>query len=330
MFPRRARPVRAELQKRQEQRTQRRQRQCRLAWSTRRCVDRGATAGGIGLAEVIEAARARLAERAAMLPSRFFSDLTQPENRRAVQEESARHPAGGQRRAARPHLPTGTDTLAANVMPAAVRRADGRPWCCRQRRSASRRCTCVRRHDHAHPDTYMRVVIETCVSTAKHGAKYLMLMTGTRAIFPRSPSPPRRCTASTAMTVLTVQACTWRKSCTGGAATPSPTAARSRRWPCSRAGPTSCISTHRLFLRSHHGHKMDKLRRTRSYQPVLTDIRSIAPTAVRQPAACAADKGRKMLNRPSPRRSHRGVGIFRQFDAVQGGTAEMKQVAAAG
>ena len=54
----------------------------------------------------------------------------------------------------------------------------------------------------------------------------------------------------------------------------------------------------RIDYSSDHalGHKMDKLRRTRTYQPVLTDIRSIAPTGwFGSPQHATADKGRKML-----------------------------------
>jgi len=48
------------------------------------------------------------------------------------------------------------------------------------------------------PDTYMRVVIETCVSTAKHGAKYLMLMNWHEGNIPSLAIAAERCTASTA------------------------------------------------------------------------------------------------------------------------------------
>ena len=70
-------------------------------------------------------------------------------------------------------------------------------------------------------------------------------------------------------------------------------AARSRRWRCWRIGPTSCISTASTIRPiTAHGHKMDKLRRTRSYQPVLTDIRSIAPTGwFGSPQHATAEKG---------------------------------------
>jgi creatinine amidohydrolase len=80
-----------------------------------------------------------------------------------------------------------------------------------------------------------------------------------------------------------------------------------------------------------HGHKMDKLRRTRSYQPVLTDIRSIAPTGwFGSPQHATADKGSKMLTDIAAAIALEASTIFRQLDAVQGGTAEMKQLRQAG
>ena len=79
-----------------------------------------------------------------------------------------------------------------------------------------------------------------------------------------------------------------------------------------------------------HGHKMDKLRRTRSYQPVLTDIRSIAPTGwFGSPQHATAEKGRRMLGRHRRRDRAEAADIFRQLDAVQGGTRR-DQAAAAG
>jgi creatinine amidohydrolase len=76
-----------------------------------------------------------------------------------------------------------------------------------------------------------------------------------------------------------------------------------------------------------HGHKMDKLRRTRSYQPVLTDIRSIAPTGwFGSPQHATADKGRGMLADIAAAIAGEASAIFRQLDQVQGGTAEMKQL----
>jgi creatinine amidohydrolase len=76
-----------------------------------------------------------------------------------------------------------------------------------------------------------------------------------------------------------------------------------------------------------HGHKMDKLRRTRSYQPVLTDIRSIAPTGwFGSPQHATAEKGARMLTDIADAIAKEAADIFQQLDAVQGGTAEIKRL----
>ena len=73
---------------------------------------------------------------------------------------------------------------------------------------------------------------------------------------------------------------------------------------------------------------MDKLRRTRSYQPVLTDIRSIAPTGwYGSPQHATVEKRRARCSTTSPTRSpQEATAIFRQLDAVQGGTAEVRRL----
>ena len=80
-----------------------------------------------------------------------------------------------------------------------------------------------------------------------------------------------------------------------------------------------------------HGHKWDKLRRTRSYQPVLTDIRTIAATGwFGSPQHATAEKGLRMLNDISDAIAKEAAEIFTQLDAVQGGTAEIKHLRQAG
>ncbi len=72
---------------------------------------------------------------------------------------------------------------------------------------------------------------------------------------------------------------------------------------------------------------MDKLRRTRSYQPVLTDIRSIAPTGwFGSPQHATAEKGQRMLNDIADAIAQEASEIFRQLDEVQGGAREIKQL----
>jgi creatinine amidohydrolase len=85
----------------------------------------------------------------------------------------------------------------------------------------------------------------------------------------------------------------------------------------------------RIDYSSDHalGHKMDTLRRTRTFQPVLTDIRSIAPTGwFGSPQHATAEKGKRMLADVAENIARDARAIFLQLDAVQGGTAELKQL----
>jgi creatinine amidohydrolase len=60
---------------------------------------------------------------------------------------------------------------------------------------------------------------------------------------------------------------------------------------------------------------------------VLTDIRSIAPTGwFGSPQHATAGKGQKMLTDIADAIAKEARDIFRQLDAVQGGTREIKQL----
>jgi creatinine amidohydrolase len=72
---------------------------------------------------------------------------------------------------------------------------------------------------------------------------------------------------------------------------------------------------------------MDKLRRTRAYQPVLTDIRCIAPTGwYGTPERATAERGRKMLDAIADAIAAEATEIFRQLETAVGGVAEVKQL----
>src|SRR3984957_4350499 len=109
-----------------------------------------------------------------MLLSRYFVELTQPE----IADQFKKNPLvilpAGSVEQHGPHLPTGTDTFAANVIAHAVaERMDGLVL-----------AACPLGVTPMHmpyegtlsltPETYMRVTVETCASAAKHGAKQLM------------------------------------------------------------------------------------------------------------------------------------------------------------
>src|SRR5262249_31769453 len=85
----------------------------------------------------------------------------------------------------------------------------------------------------------------------------------------------------------------------------------------------------RIDYSSDHalGHKMDKLRRTRTFQPVLTDIRSIAPTGwFGSPQHATAKKGKRMLAEIADTIPGEARKVSRLLDTVQGGPAKIKHL----
>ena len=77
-----------------------------------------------------------------------------------------------------------------------------------------------------------------------------------------------------------------------------------------------------------HGSKMDKLRRTRSYQPILTDIRTIAPTGwYGDPSRATIDKGTQMLEDLGTAITNEASEIFTLLDEVNGGIATLDKMA---
>lgn len=262
------------------------------------------------------------------LRSRYFIDLTQPE---IAAQLSARPmvilPAGSVEQHG-PHLPTGTDIFAANVISHAVAEhmdalvLPSAPFGVTPMHMPYEGTITLT------PDTYMRLVTEICVSIASHGAKYLLILNWHEGNIPSLAIAAEALHRQHGMTVLTVQACyvaedMYGHSCNGlthggEIEALAVLAHRPDLVHLDRIGNSSDHS---------HGHKMDKLRRTRSYQPVLTDIRSIAPTGwFGSPQHATAEKGARMLTDIADAIAREAAEIFRQLDTVQGGTAEIKQL----
>jgi creatinine amidohydrolase/Fe(II)-dependent formamide hydrolase-like protein len=206
-----------ELPQRQGQRAQRRQRQyrpcgrlCRIA------LDRGERAQHSPRRLSSRRRAAAWRKGAAMLPSRFFSELTQPEIAAQFKKNPLVILPAGSVEQHGPHLPTGTDTLAANMIAQHVaERMDGlvlpaTPLGVTPMHMPFEGTITLT------PDTYMRVVIETCASTAKHGAKYLMLMNWHEGNIPSLAIAAEALHRTHGMTVLTVQACYVAEELYGG------------------------------------------------------------------------------------------------------------------
>jgi creatinine amidohydrolase len=263
-----------------------------------------------------------------MLPSRYFVELTQPEIAAQLKKSPLVILPAGSVEQHGPHLPAGTDSFAASTIAHAVaERMDalvipGTPLGVTPMHMPFEATITLA------PDTYMRLVTDACVSTAKHGARYLLILNWHEGNIPSLALAAEALHREHAMTVLTVQACyvaeeLYGESCNG----------------LSHGGEIEALAVlaerpelvhlDRIEHSSDpaHGHKMDRLRRTRSFQPVLTDIRSIAPTGwFGSPQHATAEKGRRMIAAVADAIAREAGEVFRELDAVQGGIAEVTRL----
>jgi creatinine amidohydrolase len=264
-----------------------------------------------------------------MLPSRDFAELTQPE----IAAQLAKNPLvilpAGSVEQHGPHLPAGTDILAATVIAHAIaQRMDGLVL-----PATPLGVTPMHMPFEATitltPETFMRVVIETCASTAKHGAKSLLIVNWHEGNIPSLAIAAETLHREHGMTVLTVQAC-YVAAELYGAQCGGLTHGGEIEALAVLASRPDLVHLDRIEKSSsdpQHGHKMDRLRRTRAYQPVLTDIRSIAPTGwFGSPQHATAEKGQKMLADIADAIVKEATEIFAALEAAQGGTAQLKRL----
>jgi creatinine amidohydrolase len=263
-----------------------------------------------------------------MPPSRFFAELTQPEIAAQFKANPLVILPAGSVEQHGPHLPTGTDTFAANLIAQQVaERMDGlvlpaTPLGVTPMHMPFEGTITLT------PDTYIRLVIETCASTARHGARDLMLINWHEGNIPSLAIAAEALHREHGMRVLTVQACYVAEELYGASCNGLTHGGEIEALAVLAQHP-HLVHLERIDHSSDHahGHRMDKLRRTRSYQPVLTDIRSIAPTGwFGSPQHATAEKGRRMVADIADAIAREAAAVFRQLEAVQGGPAEMKQL----
>ena len=260
--------------------------------------------------------------------SRYFIELTQPEIAAQLKENPLVILPAGSVEQHGPHLPTGTDIFAANVISHAVAERmnalvlPGGPLGVTPMHMPFEGTITLT------PDTYMRVVTETCVSTARHGAKYLLILNWHEGNCASLSIAAEALHREHAMTVLTVQACyvaaeLWGHEC-GGLTHGGEIEALAVL-----AHSPHLVHLNRIDYSSDrlHGLQMDKLRRTRTYQPVLTDIRSIAPTGwYGSPEHATVEKGLRMLDDIADAITAEATTTFKHLDEVQQGVAEVKHL----
>jgi creatinine amidohydrolase len=260
-----------------------------------------------------------------MLSSRHFIELTQLEIAAQFRKNPLVILPAGSVEQHGPHLPTGTDIFAANVIGHAVaERMDGlvlpggplgvTPFHMPYEGTIS-----------LTPDTYMRLVRETCASTASHGAKYLLILNWHEGNIPSLAIAADALHREHGMTVLTVQAC-YVAADLFGAECGGLTHGGEIEALAVLACRPELVHLDRAEHSSEHQHakKMDKLRRTRSFQPVLNNIRTIAPTGwYGDPRPATVAKGQNMIASIADAIAREATEIFRQLDDVQGGVAEI-------
>ncbi len=260
-----------------------------------------------------------------MLASRFFVELTQPE----IASQLARRPLvilpTGSIEQHGPHLPTSTDTLAARTIAHAVaERMDALVL-----PGGSLGVTPMHMPFEGTisltPDTYIRIVTETCASAARHGARSLLIVNWHEGNIPSLALAADALHREHHLAVVTAQACYVAQELFGaecGGLTHGgeieALAVLASRPDLVHLGRVSGSSDHQ------HGQALDKLRRTRTYQPVLTDIRTIAPTGwYGAPHGANTERGHRMVEAIADAIAREATEIFRQLDVAQPGAAAL-------
>jgi creatinine amidohydrolase len=262
------------------------------------------------------------------LKSRRLECLTQPE----VAEQLKVNPLvilpAGSVEQHGPHLPAGTDSFAANIIAEAVaERMNGlvipggplgvTPF------HMPFEATITLSHE-----TYIRVIVETCQSLAQHGAKRLMLLNWHEGNSSSLAIAAERLHREYGLSVLTVQACYVAQEMYGPTSGGLTHGGEIETLAIMASFP-DLVYLDRVESSSdgQHGSKMDKLRRTRAYQPVLTDIRAIAPTGwYGEPKKATLEKGKQMIEDLASAISERSDEIFDLLDEVNGGLATLDKL----
>jgi creatinine amidohydrolase len=263
-----------------------------------------------------------------MLATRYFIDLTQPE----IAAQLRRNPLvilpAGSVEQHGPHLPTGTDIYASLVIGHAVaERMDGlvlpggplgvTPMHMPFEGTIS-----------LSPETYMRVVVETCASSAQHGARRLLILNWHEGNIASLAIASEELHRRHGLSVIVVQACyvaadLYGHDC-GGLTHGGEIEALAVL-----AYRPELVHLERIGGSSEHGHgrRWDRLRRSRNYQPVLRDIRTIAPSGwYGAPEHATVDKGLRMLADIADSIAREAGELFELLDEAQGGTAEIKHL----
>jgi creatinine amidohydrolase len=263
-----------------------------------------------------------------VLPTRIFADLTQPE----IAAQFRRNPLvllpAGSVEQHSAHLPAGTDSFAAEkVAELVAERMDGLVL-----PGGAVGVTPMHMPFEATlsftPETYIRVVTEICESAARHGARSLMIVNWHEGNIPSLAIAAEDLHRRVGLRVVTVQACYVAEALYGDECNGLTHGGEIEALAVLAARP-ELVHLDRVDASSDHGRgsQMDKLRRTRAFQPVLTDIRNIAPSGwYGDPRGATEARGREMMQRIADAVAVEARELFRQLDLALGGKADVRHL----
>lgn len=254
------------------------------------------------------------------LPSRLIAELTEPEVARQIEKNPLVFFPAGSVEQHSAHLPAATDTIAATrVAELVAERMDGlvlpAPPVGVTPMHMPYAATCT-----LTPETYIRVATEICESAAKHGAQRLMIVNWHEGNIPSLQIAAEDLHRRVGLLVVTCQACYVAEELYGPACNGLTHAGEIEALAVveSRA---DLVHLDRVTGGSDpgQGRHMDKLRRTRTFQPVLTDIRKIAPSGwYGDPAPATEARGTEMMTAIADHIAEEGRALFDQLARALG------------
>ncbi len=255
-----------------------------------------------------------------VVTSRYFLDLTQPEIAGQLRHNPLVILPLGSVEQHGPHLPAGTDIFAARKIACAVaEQMDGlvlpdsalgvTPF----HMAFEGTLTLT-------PETFQRVVVETCASAAQHGARRALLINWHEGNIAPLALAAETLHREHGMKVLTVQACYVAQDMFGA-----------KYGGLTHGGEIEALAVLAFEPSLAHleragnsserdgARKLDKLRRSRSYQPVLGDVRTMAPTGwYGDPRPATREKALQMIEAIAQAIAKEAGEVFIQLDRVLG------------
>jgi|TARA_B100000700_G_C14944802_1_gene808632 creatinine amidohydrolase len=260
--------------------------------------------------------------------SRKFENLTQPEIAKTLKENPLVILPTGSVEQHGSHLPAGTDIFAAEAISEEVAKLMNGLILPGGTLGVTPMHMPYEATISLSPETYMNLIFDVCKSAAIHGAKKLLVINWHEGNIPSLSITCEKLHREVGLSVLIAQACY--------------VAAEMYGPDC--GGLTHGGEIEALAVLSHRpelvhldrisqssdqtiGSKMDRLRRTKEYQPILTDIRTIAASGwYGNPEHATIQKGQKMLLDVSKAIAKEANEILELLEQTQGSPLKLKSL----